>query len=124
MTSKNTFRHIDIQALHRLSDIFQKEVSTLVAYYLKDSKKLMEKLQKYFLNKDAAEICTTARELRENSQEIGALKFSFLMLGLEITAQEYRIYPCESLYHLIEENYNLVAQELNDLCRPQPPYPG
>lgn len=112
MTAPQRFRQIDTKALYRLADVFQKEVSSLIQYYLKESKKLMDKLQQQFINKEFGEISTTARELRENSLEIGASYFSFIMLGLEISAQECRCYPSENLYQLIEQNYNRVAHEL------------
>lgn len=115
ITGEQAFRQIDSHALHKLAQVFQKEVSSLIDLYLKDSEKLMEKLRVYFDNKDLKQINSIARELRLNSIEIGATKFSFLMLGLEISSSEHRINHWQDVLKRIEECYLSVVDELATL---------
>ncbi len=122
MTAKKVFRQINTQALYALSELFQKDVTSLVDYYLSDSKKLMEKLKVHFSKHEFHYIMTTARELRENSVEVGATYFSFIMLGLEIVASEHRITQWQETLNLIEQNYQLISHELSQMSHKNTSY--
>jgi len=104
---------IDISALKKLSEFFQKEFSSLIDLYLQDSARLMERLQKFLLLSDLKNIESTARDLRKSSINVGAVKFSFMLLNLELAAQELRIKHPSMIWHNIERCYQTLNKELH-----------
>ncbi|HET9843832.1 MAG TPA: hypothetical protein VFP93_04175 [Gammaproteobacteria bacterium] len=103
---------VNLSVLKKLALFIQKEINILIDHYVKDSQKLMEKLKVHITNADLKHIQRTVRDLRQSSQEIGAMQFSFLLLSLEIAVSEYRVREWQPAYNKIEQYYNWVIDEL------------
>lgn len=105
---------IDFNLLSELEQGFQKNLSELIDLYLKDAIRKIEQLQKAYQDKNFKSILNAAKELRNRSMDVGAIKFSFNCLSLELAIQEHRSETVPQLINVICRNFEQVSSEL---CR-------
>lgn len=130
MSVEQVLSQVNYSALYKLAQFFQKEMTAVIDMYLKDSEKLMVQLKTHFAQADLKYILKSLQELRQNSQEIGAMQFSYMLLSLEIAIREYRLQQWEPAYRVLQEHFNTVLDELATLrfvaekeqAQPQPIY--
>lgn len=115
MPDEQVLVQVNQSSLYKLAQFFQKEVTSVIDLYLKDSEKLMVQLKNHFTQNDSKYILKALQELRQNSLEIGAMQFSYLLLSLEISIREYRLYHWEKAYAVLKTHFNSVLDELATL---------
>ena len=115
MTGKLATRQIDETTLNALAQFFQKDVPILIDLYLKDSEKQLSKLKLHIEQQETKHIQRVAKELRQSSLDIGALRFSFIILSLEIALNEHRVQEWGRVLKVIEDHYRQVVDELATL---------
>ncbi|MBS0289130.1 MAG: hypothetical protein JSS07_03705 [Proteobacteria bacterium] len=101
--------------LRELQQTFQKDVVELIDIYLHDAKRKIANLYKALQEKHLANFVGAARELRLRSIDIGAVRFSYFCLRLEIAAQEARFECLHPLTSALEGEFTTVREALEDL---------
>lgn len=112
MTSEIASNQINREVLLKLSQLYQREATSLIELYIKESSKLIEKLNTHFNPFDFKHVLRILRDLRHSSVEIGASKFSFFLLSLEIAVFEYRLQNPSEAMNLIHFHHETLVDEL------------
>ncbi|MGD9591952.1 MAG: hypothetical protein AB7V32_05485, partial [Candidatus Berkiella sp.] len=103
---------IQFAYLHDLQQQFQREISELIDIYLHDARRKLANLHKALHDLNYTNFLGAIRELRLRSIDVGAIRFSYYCLQLEIAVQEMRLESVQKLIHFLEETFETVVKAL------------
>lgn len=98
--------------LRDLQQQFQREVTELIDMYLHDAKRKFVTLYKALEEENYANFIGAARELRTRSIDVGAIRFSYYCLQLEVAVQEMRLESVKKLTDFLETAFIAVSDAL------------
>lgn len=111
---------IKLTAIHKLQQVFQKDLRELIDIYLEEAKRKLSHLYQAIEENNIPKLINSAQELRYRSVDIGALQFSHLCLSIEIAAQEFRFESLKKHLALLENQFRMISQQLEEL-KAKPP---
>ena len=111
-------KHLAIIELSYLRDLqhqFQREITELIDIYLHDAKRKLANLHKALEEENYANYIGAARELRLRSVDVGAIRFSYYCLQLEVAVQEMRLESVNKLTFFLEASFDVVSEALEHI---------
>lgn len=106
------FSSIQINALYKLKKIFQKDIPAIIDWFLVDSAKKIMALETAIQKNNYKQIIATLKELRAQSNDIGAIDFAYLCLNIELTLTEYRCNSIQRQWEQLTVAYTGLKAEL------------
>lgn len=108
-------RAIKLSVLQKLQKVFQKDLGELIDIYLEEAKRKFTHLYQSIEENNIAKLIDTVQELRYRSVDVGALQFSHYCLSIEIAAQECRFESLKKLLALLENQFSICMQQLEEI---------
>lgn len=102
---------IHINALLKLKRTFQKDVKELIEWFITDSDKKIVALESAIHHNNQKQILNVLRELRAQSNEMGAISFGYLCLNIELAITEYQCHKTDKLFDKLKLAYAQLKAE-------------
>lgn len=109
---------IEPQALNKLKKVFQKDINSMLEWYLADSEKKLLALEIALDKNNHKQIITLLKEIRLMSVDIGAISFSFLCLSAELVLVEHPACPHTQLAMRLKAAHAQVKRSLVQMQQP------
>ncbi|MFO1257894.1 MAG: hypothetical protein U1E78_05745 [Gammaproteobacteria bacterium] len=100
-----------MDALLKLKRIFQKDIKELIEWFIIDSEKKITALEFAIRHNNQKQMLTVLRELRAQSNEIGAISFGYLCLNIELRIAEYQVHQTDKLFERLKRAYAQLKDE-------------
>lgn len=102
---------IHMNALLKLKRTFQKDIKELIEWFITDSGKKITALESAIHHNNQKQILTVLKELRSQSNEIGAISFGYLCLNIELAISEYQVHKIDKLFEKLKDAYAQLKAE-------------
>lgn len=102
---------IHMNALLKLKKTFQKDIKELIEWFITDSGKKITALESAIHHNNQKQILSVLRELRTQSNEIGAISFGYLCLNIELAIAEYQVLKMDKLFEKLKDAYTQLKAE-------------
>lgn len=120
MDNDRNNRAIKLSVLQKLQQVFQKDLGELIDIYLEEAKRKLLHLYQAIEDNNIPKLINCAQELRYSSVDIGALQFSHYCLSIEIAAQECRFESLKKHLALLENQFRMIKQQLENIKSSMP----